>query len=248
MHQRALIKFRPGLERLEAKQLLSAISLRADALSSGDASRPLARTSVDPSGMDETAGGTSSKLSSLPTKFLAFRITNTPWQTPVDLYPPFQQVLVQNTQPVPGQVYNVLYVAVKNGTAQTFTARNGFEGRLSTQAHSVLFPILTGTQQWKPRQWLVFYVLTKEYYPLPEVAGGFQLFLGGRKSTLVPGPSGIFLRLKYNPATFARTLDWIVAFGQGSQLGKGAKVGLPDTAINEIVAARTLRHDFGGHF
>jgi hypothetical protein len=96
---------------------------------------------------------------------------------------------------------------------------------------------------------IVLYILSKKYYPLsPQVAAGFQVNLGGRSSTLVPGPSGIFLRLNYNPATFARTLDWIVAFGQGAQLGKGPKFGLPDTAINEFVSARTRRMDFGGRF
>ena len=152
-----------------------------------------------------------------------FRITNTPWQTPVNLVPPFQQVLVQSAQPVPGQEYNVLYVVVKNGTAQTFTASNGFTVNLNNQARSLTFPILTGTQQWKPNQWIVFYVLTKKYYPVSFVPGGFELFLGGRRSTLVPGPSGIFLRLIYKPATFARTLDWIVAFGQGAAVGRGCK-------------------------
>ena len=39
--------------------------------------------------------------------YLAFRVTNTPWQTPYKLVPPFQQVLVQGRKPVPGQVYNV---------------------------------------------------------------------------------------------------------------------------------------------
>jgi hypothetical protein len=243
VHQRALTKFRPRIESLESKQLLNGTLLKAHDARSAEVSRPLAASS----GADGTAG-TTGNAASLPTKFLAFRITNTPWQIPVDLDPPFQQVLVQNTKPVPGQTYNILYVAVKNGTGQTFTASNGFEVRLSNQAHSVIFPILTGTQAWKPKQWIVFYVLTKQYYPVPEVAGGFQLILGGRRSTLVPGPSGIFLRVKYNPATFARTLDWIVAFGPGAESGKGPKFGLPDTAINEIVAARTHRIDYGGHF
>jgi hypothetical protein len=80
------------------------------------------------------------------------------------------------------------------------------------------------------------------------VSGGFQFDLGGRSSTAVPGPSGIFLRLTYNPATFAKTLNWIVAYGQGNQLGQGAQYGLPNTSINEIVDARTQRADFAGHF
>ena len=95
---------------------------------------------------------------------------------------------------------------------------------------------------WKPKTWIVFYALSKKYYPLsPQVSAGFQLNTGGRSSTLVPGPSGIFLRLTYDPARFAKQLDWIVAYGQGAQLGAGAAVGLPDTAINVLVAAKTDR-------
>ena len=71
---------------------------------------------------------------------------------------------------------------------------------------------------------IVFYVLTKKYYPLAQVYGGFRLILGGPKTILVPGPSAIFLRLKYNPATFAKTLDVIVAGGQGNQGGLGSEI------------------------
>ncbi len=84
------------------------------------------------------------------------------------------------------------------------------------------FPILTGNEQWKPGQEFVFYVLTKKYYPMPsQVTSGFQFILGGASSIAIPGPSGIFLRLKYNPATFDRTLDSIVAFGQGRKAALG---------------------------
>jgi hypothetical protein len=121
--------------------------------------------------------------------------------------------------------------------------------RLTNQPRSFAgFPILTGNEQWKPGQILVFYVLTKKYYPVSFVSGGFQFNLGGRSSTAIPGPSGIFLRLQYDPATFARTLNWIVAFGPGNQGGRGARFGLPNTSINEIVSARTRRIDFAGHF
>jgi hypothetical protein len=140
-------------------------------------------------------------------------------------------------------------VTVKNGTSQTFTASNDFTVRLTNQPRSFGgFPILTGNEQWKPGQILVFYVLTKKYYPVSFVSGGFQFDLGGRSSTGIPGPSGIFLRLTYNPATFARALNWIVAFGQGNQTGQGAQLGLPNTSINQIVDARTQRSDFAGHF
>ena len=181
-----------------------------------------------------------------PTKFLAFRVTNTPHQTPYSLIPPFAQVLVQTNRPVAGQVYNVLQIALKNGTSQTFTASAGFKVKLSTQQRWL--PILAGNEVWKPKQVMVFYVLTKKYYPVPEVSGGFQFNLGGAVSTLVPGPSGIFLRVKYDPSRFAKTLDWIVAYGPGNQGGAGAKYGLPNTAINEFVAASTNRNDFGGRF
>jgi hypothetical protein len=230
MRQRSTMRFRPGLEQFEEKLLLTAGSLTTHA---GPQTKDLRR-------QPEPVGAFG---------YLAFRVTNTPWQTPYKLVPPFQQVLVQSGQPVPGQVYNVNDVTVKNGTSQSFTATNGFTVRMTNQPRSFGgFPVLTGNEQWKPGQILVFYVLTKKYYPVSFVAGGFQLNLGGRSSTLVPGPSGIFLRLKYDPATFARTLNWIVAFGQGNQVGQGAKFGLPNTSINQITDARTRRPDYAGHF
>jgi hypothetical protein len=261
MHRRLIIRYLPVVERLEEKQLLSVGPLPTDVANPKAGSLALALRAADASGVHRTAAIATShtglwvpshhRQRPLPKSFLVFRITNTPYQTPVNnLLPPFitQQVLVQSRQPIPGQVYNVLFVVVKNGTAQTFTASNGFTVRLSNQAKSLMFPILTGTQQWKPNQWIVFYVLTKKYYPVSPVPGGFELFLGGRRSTLVPGPSGIFLRLKYKPATFARTLDWIVAFGHGAEEGAGATLGLPDTAVNQVTAAITRRIDFAGHF
>jgi hypothetical protein len=235
VRRRRIVRFRPGLEPFEAKQLLSAGSLATHVLNTKDG--PQAhdhRRQPEPVG---TFG------------YLAFRVTNTPHQTPYELNPPFQQVLVQGREPVPGQVYNVTDVTVKNGTAVTFNASDNLTVRMTNQPRSFGgFPILTGNEQWKPGQVLVFYVLTKKYYPVSFVAGGFQVDLGGRSSTLVPGPAGIFLRLKYDPATFARTLNWIVAYGQGNQVGKGAKYGLPNTSINEIIDARAHRIDFAGHF
>jgi hypothetical protein len=270
MHWRPIPRLRPRVERLEEKRLQSAIGLssheveqkagagasafhRFDATNAQGADRDGAsnhaahkrHSQSGPSGEhDGAVHADHRRLPAIPTAFLGHRITN-PMVHKVGLSPPFGQVLVQARQPVPGQVYNLLYVAVKNATAQTFTASSGFTVRLTG---GNFFPVLTGAQQWKPRQWIVFYILTKKYYPLAQVYGGFELLLGGRLTTLVPGPSAIFLRLKYNPATFTRTLDWIVAFGQGAQLGLGPPVGLPDTAINQILAGRTHKIDFGGHF
>ncbi len=179
--------------------------------------------------------------------FLVYRITNpTPFNN--KLTPPFSgHVLVQSAQPVPGQVYNVLYVAVRNGTAQTFDASSGFTVHFPGQSRT--FPILPGNQVWKPGQEFIFYVLTKKYYPAPQVVtSGFDFDLGGAYSAAIPGPSGIFLRLTYKPATINRVLDSIVAYGQGAEGGAGIKYGLPDTAIYEFVSSKTHRPDFGGYF
>ncbi len=218
MPRRLTTQFRPHLERLDRKQLLSASPLTARVAHLEADSKASAVDSADTS----TAGGAAIDTTRKPTRFLAFRIT-VPSVHPVNLIPPFQQLLVQSRQPVPGQVYNVLQIAVMNGTNQTFTASNGFTVRMTNQSKAHAYPILTGNQQWKPNQWIVFYVLTHKYYPVSFVAGGFELNLGGASSTLVPGPSGIFLRLKYDPATFARTLNWIVAYGQGGTVGRGTE-------------------------
>ena len=147
--------FRPAIEQLEAKQLLSAGSLAQ-----------ILAAKHDPGALTIHSAGTSSAQVAPPTSrsatrhkrralrhtpappgavgYLAFRVTNTPHQTPYKLVPPFQQVLVQAEQPVPGQVYNVLDVTVKNGTSQTFNASNGFTVRLTNQPRSFSVPILTG--------------------------------------------------------------------------------------------------------
>lgn len=234
MRRRGFAKFRPALERFEEKQLPSASPLTAHAATIAGHAR--AAASAD-----------TASAKKLPKGFLGFRVTNPSHAIPYQLLVPFKQVLVQTEQPVPGQIYNVMQVAVWNGTSQTFTAANNFKVRLNSDQKD-MFPVLTGSEEWKPRQVIVFYVLTKKYYPVPQTWGGFQLDLGGRSSTLVPGPSAIFLRLKYSPATFANTINTIVAGGQGNQGGLGTKFGISNTSINAIVAAQTRRNDYGGHF
>jgi hypothetical protein len=199
-------RFRPQLEPFEARQLLSAGPV-PDA-------RPLA-----------AAGA----VRQAPRLILS-RITQTSAGNAVHLVPPFQQVLVQAKPPVPRRVYNVLSVAVRNHTSRTFTAQDHLFVKLSGQSHAT--PILTGSAQCKPGQFIVFYVLSHQYYPAhPEVSGGFVFDLDGSRGVAIPGPSGIFLRLTYRPETFARTLDWIVAYGPGAEGGQGPRYGLPDTQI-----------------
>lgn len=236
MRRRPVTRARPDLEPLEGKRLPSTAAMAA----------PLAvkATNIDGAIVLTSSSG---RLVKPDFGFLVYRITNpTPFNK--KLVPPFAgHVLVQSTQPVPGQVYNVLYVAVRNGTAQTFDASSGFTVRFPGSSHT--YPILTGDQQWKPGQEFVFYVLTKKYYPVPNVvSSGFDFQLGGAYSAAIPGPSGIFLRLRYNPATINHVLDGIVAYGQGAEGGAGIKFGLPDTAIYEFVSAKTNRPDFGGYF
>jgi hypothetical protein len=226
MHKRPVTRFRPGLERLEEKLVQSAGAVTAHAVSDH---------LTNPTNAQKPFFG-----------YLVFRITNpNPFN---DFLPtPAGQVLVQHRQPVPGKVYNVLQVTVRNGTAQTFDASSGFTVRFPGQ--KARFPILTGNAQWKPGQVYVFYVLTTKYYPIAnQVQDGFQFDLGGARSVAIPGPSGIFLRLKYNPTTFSKTLDYIVQHGPGAQGGAGFKYGLPVTSINSFVSAKTRRNDFGGYF
>lgn len=238
MHERPIKKFRPHFENLEQKRPLSA----------GVASTLAQPKAGSVQGGSSARAQVSSAAISVKPDFgyLVYRITN-PNKYNDKLTPPFSHVLVQSNQPVPGQVYNILYVAVRNGTSKTFDASSNFQVRFP--GHPNTFPILSGAEQWKPGQEFVFYVLTKKYYPLPsQVHSGYEFSLAGARSVAIPGPSGIFLRLKYNPATFAKTLDSIVATGAGAQGGKGIRFGLPDTAIYEFLSSKTDRIDFGGYF
>ncbi|MGC8643442.1 MAG: hypothetical protein ACP5XB_26595 [Isosphaeraceae bacterium] len=242
MDRRPIKMYSPSLERLEAKQLLSA-GPSSTALASHRAAAPHAveRSTASPQKVSPDVGNIKPSYG-----YLAFRITNAD-QYNRKMRPPYGQVLVQTKQPVPGQVYNLLYVVVRNGTAQTFNANSGFYVRIPQSRTK--FPILTGNETWAPGQRYVFYILTKKYYPMPsQQHSGFLFDLGGAYSVSIPGPSAIALRLKYDPATWAQTLDNIVTFGPGNQGGRGAKFGLPNTAINEFVSARTNRNDLAGYF
>lgn len=265
MLERVNHRFRPDLERLEAKLTLSASPSALPAgLEAGTATSPphsapppaALRAAGHPAQLaaghpgGSQAGGNSTISADAIRQyngFYVYRLTNPKLFNNHIPTPLAGHVLLQNAQPVPGQVYNVLQIAMRNGTAQTFTSSSNFYVKLSGQPQ--FHPVLTGNQVWKPGDWFVFYVLTKKYYPIAnQIKGGFIFLLDGAKSWAIPGPSGIFLRLPYNPAKINNQLDWIVTHGQGAQGGIGLKYGLPDTAIYEFVAARTERNDFGGIF
>lgn len=236
MRRRSERRYRPELEGLEPKQALSAIAAQA----------PFAHLAVSARGSafhqvrDSRALPVSGLDQRVPfiTGITMDRITNPMHHNQV-LIPPFQHVLVQSHKPVPGQVYNLLFLSVWNGTGRTFDASSGLAVRISNQTPAHAYPILTGNQQWRPGQRIVFYLLTKKYYPLsPEVTAGFVFnFVNSPRVVAIPGPSGIFLRLRYNPATFDRVLDSIVITGPGS---RGHQLGIADTAIWEIIPAHTV--------
>src|SRR5579883_2203107 len=155
MPKRPRLKFRPELERFEDKQLLSAGPLTGHAAGSR-APADLTAQAVFPPPPPPT----------MPIPGLTLdRITN-PHDGNQILIPPFQHVLVQTIKPVPGQVYNVLFLSLWNGTNRTFTAADGLTVKSSNQTRAHAYPILTGNQVWAPGQRIVFYELTKKYYPL----------------------------------------------------------------------------------
>jgi hypothetical protein len=225
------VNYSPKFEPLEPKRLPSGLSPN---VAFAEAAARRATLRAEPQAARPTTG------------FLAYRITNPNRYNNV-LKPPFQQVLVQQQQPAPGQTYNILSMVMRNGTSQTFTASDGFEVRFPQQP--VATPILEGDRTWEPGEWIVFYVLTKKYYPLPSQAtSGFEFNLDGTRSVAIPGPSAIFQRIRYDPVKFPRMLDAITAFGVGAQGGRGVKFGLPVTNIYEFLSAKTDRNDFGGYF
>jgi hypothetical protein len=218
--RRATREVRPGLERVEAKILFSG---GAAAAKNGHPQALIAKTG------DEQATARATRVPPLQVT----RITNpTPFNA--RLIPPFRQVNTQDRKPVPGQVYNVVFVSMRNSTHRRFTAADGFFVRVTGQTKAHRYPILTGDQVWRPGQVIVVYFLTKRYYPLsPVTSAGFQFDLGGSAGTAIPGPSGFFQRIHYtNAKSFERILNWIVPFGPGA---KGHELGLPDTAIWEFL-------------
>lgn len=197
-------EFRPLVEWLERKQPLSAGLATAPAVVSSTAANPTPIKGVTIDRVTNVRGGDGT------------------------LSTPILNILVQTRQPIPGQVYNVLYLNVYNGTKQTFTASDGLTVRTSSSPPGTTFPILTGDEVWKPGQRIVFYVLSKRYYPLtPTQSAGFQFNFVEPRVTGIPGPSGIFLGVKYNPATINNVIDYIVSHGPGTI---NSQVGITDTA------------------
>ena len=127
MHRRPNAKYSPVLERLEAKQLLSV----GPSSVSHASHRALAS---HPAATSPASAPNASPLAVQPKPnfgYLVYRITN-PNRYNYRMRPPFSQVLVQSQQPVPGQVYNLLYVVVRNGTAQDLRRKQRVPGQDSS--------------------------------------------------------------------------------------------------------------------
>jgi hypothetical protein len=236
MRHSLLRGFRPRLERLESKQPLSASTLASSAV--GAMAEPsTAALTTDPSAnsgqlADNQNGLTVQGADAIPdpgiTRIKFDRVTN-PKGSNALFSPPFGHDLVQTKLPIPGQVYNILFISVYNGSGTTLTASDHITVRTSNTPAGEQFPILTGDQVWKPGGRIVFYLLSKKYYPLtPTQSAGFRFNFDHPGATAVPGPSGIALRIRYNPATFDQILDRYVTSGPGAI---GHQFGLPDTAI-----------------
>lgn len=262
MRKRSVQRMRPGIERLEARQTLNAgpstnplamlgSAPRAAALQQFEELRRLREGRIalaNQRRLDQVRAALPAQTAAGPTANAAFqhqprasvhgftidRITN---PTPVSAIfnPPFQFVRVQTRDPIPGQSYNAIYISVRNRTHRTFTAADGMTVKVTTQGPGHNYPILTGDQVWKPGQTFVFYFLTKKYYTSalnPPASAGFAFNFTEPRVVAIPGPSGIFQRIVYNPETFPNVLQSIVIGGPGA---KGHRLGLPDTDLWEIV-------------
>lgn len=265
MSGRRIVKFRPGLEWLEPKQLLSVgfrvplaqfrgvaraamVEARREALRHA----ALVRAGRHPGALPDLAAGQGLARGGRPAHhaspihapypmiegITADRITNPPANpASVSLRPPFfKRVAVQSIKPVPGRHYNVVFVSLYNRTGRTLTAQDGIAVRLTVQQGPVHFyPILTGDERFRPGQTMVLYFLTKRTYTdlfSPPASAGFTFNFRPPENTAIPGPSGFYHDIVYNPATFDRVLDAIVAFGPGTN---GHLLGIGDTALWELL-------------
>ena len=89
------MKFHPGLEQFEQKRLLTSSPLASHVAGLAPNSNASALHSAAMTTSAGTAVDLAGKRSTLPTRFLAFRITN-PTVQQVNLFPPFDQILVQS--------------------------------------------------------------------------------------------------------------------------------------------------------
>ena len=127
-------------------------------------------------------------------QFVMNRITN-PTPTNAQLIPPFRAGPDPDRDPpVTGGMYNILFDEHEEFDDQNVRRQRRLHGEALPVTLS--FPFLTGTEQWKPGQVMVFYILSKDYYPLrpgrsPRASSSSGRAGGGMA---IPVASGIRLR------------------------------------------------------
>lgn len=197
MHQRPTPKIHPTLERLEEKRLPSTGLLTTPFLNPRSGFQPA------------DALGSLRVVSDCP--------RNQPGRTRLgtfdlipdtgSLVPPFVQVRANSISPVPGATYNLAFLTIRNGTTRSFNAQSGFAVKVTGQQTARPFP--SGSQQWKPGEVLVFYILTKDTFP-PSLTFNFA---GSKEER----PTNIQFNIQYRPNTFAGELNAIVARSVGAR-------------------------------
>jgi hypothetical protein len=116
------------------------------------------------------------------------------------LGPPFGLMMVEPFALVPGAVYNLALVTVRNGTSQTLTAKSGLSYEVTGTSAAVTFPV--GTYQWEPGQVLIFISLTEDAFP-PDFTFNLQ-------GTSVEVPTNLYYGIQYSPITLPDILSTIV--------------------------------------
>jgi hypothetical protein len=116
------------------------------------------------------------------------------------LAPPFGLVMVESSALLPGAVYNMALVTVRNGTSQTLTAESGLSFEVTGTSAAQPFP--TGTYLWKPGQVLILISLTEDTFP-PDFTFNLQ-------GTSVEAPANLYYGIQYDPVTLPSIVTSLV--------------------------------------
>jgi hypothetical protein len=117
------------------------------------------------------------------------------------LAPPYGLVMVESSALVPGAVYNMALVTVRNGTSQTLTAASGLSFQVTGTSAAESFPV--GSYQWEPGQLLILISLTEDTFP-PDFTFDLQ-------GTSVEAPANIYYGIQYDPVTLPSIVTSIVS-------------------------------------
>jgi hypothetical protein len=117
------------------------------------------------------------------------------------LAPPFGLVMVESSALLPGAVYNMALVTVRNGTSRTLTAQSGLSYEVTGTSAAQPFPV--GTYRWEPGQLLILISLTEDTFP-PDFTFNLQ-------GTSVEAPANLYYGVQYDPITLPSIVTSIVS-------------------------------------